>query len=100
MFDRYDEFLKVFNQVHKARNDSRENPHRYNSSKLNKELNDVDSIKDKFEQTLLDEVDTFVKSYSAEYIDILDKYNLLIKSINIQETEKLKLHNICFGSYN
>jgi hypothetical protein len=89
MFDRYEEFLKIHQLVHKANIDYRENPSRYNVSKLKEELNDVNSMKDISEQIILEEIDLFVKYYSGEYTDILNTYISFIKSINMKETDKL-----------
>ncbi len=89
MFDRYEEFLKVYQQVNKANIDCRENPSRYNVSKLKEELNDVNNLKDISEQIILEEIDLFIKNYSGEYTDILNTYISFIKSINMKETEKM-----------
>jgi hypothetical protein len=100
MFSRYEEFLKLFNQVHRASIDCRENPLRYHYAKLNKELRDVDAIKEDFEKKLLEEVDIFIKNYSDEYTEMLNTHNSLIKSINIKETEKLNLYSSLFTCTN
>jgi len=72
--------------------DYRENPSRYNGSKLNKELNDVNALKINFEQSIIDEIDVFIKKYSNEYSQILESYKSFIKSINMNESSQLNVY--------
>jgi hypothetical protein len=56
-------------------------------------LKTANDFKLEFELGIHDEVKQFVKKFLNEYSDILEKYELLIKSINKIELDKLGLYS-------
>jgi hypothetical protein len=90
VFERYSEFLKFYIIVIRVYADYKINKRLYDNNRITNEVNTANEIKLAFEKGIYDEINQFVQSYSHEYLDILEKYKLLINSINTSECNILK----------
>jgi hypothetical protein len=63
-----------------------------NTILIQKELSESEKYKNKFEKLLIDEINLFVTNYSTYFVDLMEEFKMLLKSINSQV--KLVNHNV------
>jgi hypothetical protein len=90
--DRYFEFIKTYQAVHKAYNDYLSNSNKYEGFRIEREHQDVSDKKNEAEQRIMNCADVFIKDYKDEYNQILKGYDDRIKAINHYEMEKLTIY--------
>ncbi len=91
MYERYNDFHSVYTRVVEAVQLAETYPNRYDRHQLNYEMMNIKRVKIKYEENIIKETNKFIEAYKNECSIILDRYKLLIKSINEKESEKLCL---------
>jgi hypothetical protein len=85
-FDGYTDFLKSFNIVFRAVNESKISINKdYDNNKLNSEWTKINEIKNFMEQEIQDEIANFINLYSDEFSEIIEKFKILLIEINTEE---------------
>lgn len=95
-FERYEKFIILYINVHKAMTNSKVNVS-LNISKLQEEVSDVEKRKLFFEQTLLDELKIYIKNNSSKLSDMINTFTLLCNSMNLNERNKLSIYKPFFN---
>lgn len=84
-FDRYKEFLKIYDRVYKAEIDSKSNPNQYDLPKLTKEARIAENEKVNFESSLLEQVDFYVCEYSNMLPKLIDDFKIILQNMYKEE---------------
>ena len=83
-FERYSDYLKIYDNTIKAEKYSITN-HLDNSFLITEELKQCEIFKKKFEQNLLDEINSFNVNYNNTFINLIEDFKVLVKGMNKEE---------------
>lgn len=82
-FDRYNEYLAIYESVLKANILAKEN-RLEDMNHYNEELRNSDKLKVKYDKILTEEIAILIDIYMNTYSELVDEFKLLLKSINNQ----------------
>jgi hypothetical protein len=84
-FERYTSYLKIYDKIVRA--DKYSKSSRLETSYLiSEELKQCENFKKKFEQSLVEEINTFNKNYNNTFIHLIEDFKILVKSLNSGES--------------
>jgi len=88
-FDRWNEFLVLFENVDKANFNSKSHPKSFNIPALNKEYQKIMDMKTLFVKNFQKEINDFCQNNKSIYTIIIDDFKTFINYINMNEKHKL-----------
>jgi MoxR-like ATPase len=80
-FDRYQLYLKTYENIIKANKYARENKLE-NLNAFRDELDSAASFKIKFDKGLIEEINNFNENFQNTFSEIMDEFRFLIKEVN------------------